>query len=200
MRTIKGVVLVLSFLIAALPGALWAQSPAGTGGKPTSYAVLKAGGYIPESSDMNKENASNGFAGRIGFGYYAAPYLSVEAAFGYQEFKGNRENVETKYQIIPLEISVRLGLPGVVEPYLMGGLGGYSVWAKAGNLEKNSIQVGFFGGGGVNFNLGDSFFIGVEAQYLFLQASQPTVTPFSASETNVNLDGLMVTGNLGFRF
>lgn len=197
MCAVKKVIFALVFLLA-LPGLLWAQSP--TGAKP-SYVVLKAGSYIPEASDMNKENASNGFAGRIGFGYYAVPYFSVEAAFGYQEFKGTRENFETRYQIAPLEISGRLGLPlGFVEPYLLGGVGGYSVWAKAGNLETNSIRAGAFAGGGIKFNLGDSFFIGVETQYLFLQAPSPSVNPLVASESNVNLDGWMVTGNFGFRF
>ena len=73
--------------------------------------------------------------------------------------------------------------------------------AKAGNREETSTRAGFFGGGGVNFNLGHTIFIGVEARYLVMSAPAPTPTPYSTSGTgNMNLDGVMVTGNLGFRF
>jgi opacity protein-like surface antigen len=201
MHTVKWVVWVLSFLIATLPGALWAQSPTGTGGN-SSYAVLKGGSFFPDSSDMDKQNASNGFAGRVGFGYYLNRYFSLEADLGYQEFKGSKDNIERKYQLFPLEVSGKLGLPlSFVEPYLTVGVGGYYVKAKAGNLEETSTRAGFFGGGGVNFNLGHTIFIGVEARYLVLSTTAPTPTPYSTSGTgNVNLDGVMVTGNLGFRF
>ena len=201
MPTLKWVVLALSFLVATLPGALWAQSSTGTGGKP-NYAVLKGGSYFPESSDMDKQKASNGFAGRIAFGYSVNPYFAVEGAFGYQEFEGSKDNIERKYQMFPLEISGKLGLPiSFVEPYLTFGLGGYYIKAKAGDQQEDSYRPGFFGGGGLNFNLGDSFFLGVEARYLFLKASAPAPTPYSTSGTaDVNLDGLMVTGNIGFRF
>jgi hypothetical protein len=78
---------------------------------------------------------------------------------------------------------------------------GYYVKAKAGNLEETSTRAGFFGGGGINLNLGGTLFIGVEARYLVLTAPTPAPTPHSPSATaNINLDGVLATGNLGFRF
>ena len=201
MHAVKGVVFVLSFLIATLPGALWAQRPTGSGAK-SSYGVLKLGSFLPESSDLDKEDASNGFAGQVGFGYYLSRYFALEAAVGYQEFKGSQENIDRKYQLFPLEVSGKLGLPiSFIEPYLTVGVGGYYVKAKAGNREETSTRAGFFGGGGVNLNLGESFFIGVEARYLVLSAPAPAANPYSTSATtDTNLDGIIVTGNLGFRF
>ncbi len=202
MPIVKGVIFVLSFWIATLPGVLCAQGPAGSGSK-TSYAVLKAGSFFPESSDLDKQDANNGFVGQAGFGYYLSPYFSLEAAVGYLETKGKLADTDRKYSLFPLEVSGKLGLPlaGFLEPYLAVGVGGYYVKAKAGNLEETSWRAGFFGGGGVNLNFGETFFIGVEARYLVLSAPTPTATPYTNSGTmNTNLDGVIVTGNLGFRF
>ena len=50
-------------------------------------------------------------------------------------------------------------------------------------------------------DLGKTFYIGGEAQYLVLTAPAPVATPYSSSAaTNINLDGVVVTANLGFRF
>ena len=69
----KWAIFVLSFLIAALPGALYAQGP----GK-ANYAVLKLGSFLPESGDLDKQDAKDGFAGQIGFGYYLARFFALE--------------------------------------------------------------------------------------------------------------------------
>jgi outer membrane protein W len=199
----KRLFFVLCFLIATLPGVLCAQSSTGTGGK-SSYAVLKLGSFIPESSDLDKQDAKNGFAGQVGFGYYLARFFALEIDLGYLETKGtlNLRNLGIKYDLYPLEVTGRFGLPlGIVEPYLAVGLGAYYVKTKAGNLEETSSRAGFFGGGGINLNLGETFFIGAEARYLVLSAPTYYVTPYQTySTTNINLDGVIVTGNLGFRF
>jgi len=81
------------------------------------------------------------------------------------------------------------------------GLGAYYVKSTAGNLEETSTRPGAFAGGGVNLHLGKTVFLGVEARYLVLSASAPVATPYSGSATvDVNLYGVIVTGNLGFRF
>jgi outer membrane protein W len=203
MLIIKWVIFVLCFLAATLPGVLYAQGPTGTGGK-ASYAVLKLGSFLPESSDLDQQDAKNGFAGQVGFGYYLARFFSLEIDLGYLETRGSLRNAGIKYGLYPLEVTGRFGLPlGLVEPYLAVGLGGYYVKAKAGNLEETSTRAGFFGGGGINLNLGDTFFIGAEARYLVLSAPSYYyyATPYSNSATTrIDLDGVILTGNLGFRF
>ncbi|HRR42672.1 MAG TPA: hypothetical protein P5244_15680, partial [Syntrophales bacterium] len=54
---------------------------------------------------------------------------------------------------------------------------------------------GFLGVGG-NFNITNQFFIGVEAKYLWAQASWE----LDGDKEDVDLDGWTFTGNLGFRF
>ena len=195
---IKVLVFTMAILAVMVPAILWAQE---TPGK-TNYAVLKIGAFIPESGDLHKQNAGNGFSGQLAFGYYLNPYFSLDAAFGYFETKGNSGNVDTKFGVIPLEIAGRFGLPlGIFEPYLAVGVGGYRVKSEVGQLEKETYQAGFFGGGGVNFNLSKTFFIGAEAKYLVLNAPTLVATPNSTSvTTNIDLNGFIVTGNVGFRF
>jgi outer membrane protein W len=202
MRIAKWTIFMLCFLAATLPGALCAQSPTGTGGK-SSYAVLKLGSFFPDSSDLDKQDAKNGFAGQAGFGYYLARFFALEIDLGYMETRGTVGNLGVKYGLYPLEITGRFGLPlGFVEPYLAVGLGGYYVNTKAGRFEETSTRAGFFGGGGINFNLGKTFFIGAEARYLVLDAPTYYYVPPSGTyaTTDIDLDGVIVTGNLGFRF
>jgi len=201
MLIVKAVIFMLFLWVATLPGTLYAQSPMGTGGK-NGYAVLKLGSFFPESSDLEKQDAKNGFAGQVGFGYYLARFFALEIDLGYLETKGSLGDLGVKYDLYPLEVTGRFGLPlGFVEPYLAVGLGGYYVKTRAGNLENTSSRAGFFGGAGINLNLGENFFIGAEARYLVLSAPTYYVTPYSTyATTNIDLDGIIVTGNLGFRF
>ena len=203
MLILKWVICALFFCIAMLPGALYAQSPKGSDGK-NSYAVLKMGSFIPDSGDLDQLNAKNGFTGQIGFGYYLYPNFALEAAVGYSEFRADTQiaNTDRKFKVYPLEVAGKLGIPiGFLEPYFELGLGAYYVKSTAGNLEETSTRPGAFVGGGINFNLSKSVFLGAEARYSVLSASAPVATPHSGSATvDVNLYGVIVTGNLGFRF
>ena len=197
------VLYVVLAILGMMPAALWAQ------GKETpvtalnpSYAVLKLGGFLPESSDLGNQSAQAGFAGQLGFGYYVNPYFAVEAGFGYFETKGTVSNVNRTFSAWPLEVSGRLVLPvAFVEPYLMAGVGSYWTRAEIGSVGKDSVEFGYFGGGGLNFNLGKSYFIGAEAKYLVLKIPTVQVNPLgTTTESSININGVTVTGNFGFRF
>jgi outer membrane protein W len=142
--------------------------------------------------------------GQIGFGYHLTPNFALEAAVGYFETRASTSipNTSRKFSVYPLEVAGKFVFPlGFVEPYFMLGLGGYYVRATAGNQEDTSTSPGAFAGGGVNFNLSKTVFLGVETRYLLLHAHAPVATPSSGSSTaTLYLDGIIVTGNLGFRF
>jgi opacity protein-like surface antigen len=202
---VKVLYVVLPILVM-MPEALWAQAKKTplTLQKPY-YGVLKLGEYLPQSGDLSNQNAGNGFAGQVAFGYYPIPYFAVEAGVGYFESKGSVSNVDRKFSAWPLEVSGRLALPiSFLEPYLLAGVGAYFTRAEVGNLGRDSIQFGYFGGGGLNFNLGKSYFIGAEARYLVLKIPifTPVPTPYGTTtyESSINFDGVMVTGNIGFRW
>ena len=200
---VVGVLNVLLVIRVMIPATLWAQEKEVplTAQKPY-YGVLKFGGYLPESSDLSNQNAGNGFSGQVAFGYYPVPYFAVEAGFGYFETKGTVSNVDRKFSSWPLEVSGRLALPiAFLEPYLLGGIGVYFSRAEVGSVGKDSEQFGYFGGGGLNLNLGKSFFIGAEARYLVLEIPILYVNPLGTTvQSNIHLDGVIATGNLGYRF
>ncbi len=56
----------------------------------------------------------------------------------------------------------------------------------------NSTAFGVNVGGGINFNIGRNFFVGGECKYVWLDPS--------LYGTNVNLGGVQITGDFGFRF
>jgi opacity protein-like surface antigen len=192
-------------IVVMMPAALWAQGTETplTFQKPY-YGVLKLGEYIPQSGYLTDQNAQNGFSGQVAFGYYPIPYFAVEAGFGYFETRGSVNNVDRKYSAWPLEMSGRLALPvAFLEPYLLAGLGAYFTRSEIGNLGKESIEFGYFGGGGLNFNLGKSYFIGAEARYLVLKIPVVYVNPLATGttyQTTVNIDGVTVMGQFGFRW
>jgi hypothetical protein len=199
---VKVLYAVLAILVM-MPATLWAQGKETplTFQKP-QYAVLKLGEYIPQSGDLSNQNTGNGFAGQVAFGYYPIPYVAVEAGFGYFETKGSVSNVDRKFSAWPLEVSGRLALPiAFLEPYLLAGVGAYFTRAEVGNLGRDAIQFGYFGGGGLNFNLGKSYFIGAEAKYLVVKIPIYYVSPYgTTSASSIDLDGVTVTGNIGYRW
>ena len=199
---VKVLYVVLAILVM-MPAALWAQATETplTFQKPY-YAMLKLGEYIPQSGDLSNQNTKNGFAGQFAFGYYPIPYIALEGGVGYFQTSGNVSNVSRTFSAWPWEISTRFALPiAFLEPYLLIGAGAYFTRAEIGNVGKDSIQFGYFGGGGLNFNLGRSYFIGAEAKYLVLKIPYLYVNPLgTTSESTLNIDGIIVTGNLGFRW
>jgi opacity protein-like surface antigen len=197
MNMAKALALILVFLTLMAPRALWA------GDGNDAYVVLKGGGYFPLSSDLKDQDAKTGFLGELGFGYYLLPFLSLEVAGGYFGTKGDMENTNTerKFSLYPLEVTGKLGLPILfLEPYVEAGVGGYYVKSTAGSQEETSWRGGYFGGAGINFNLGP-IILGLEGRYLFLKAPAPAPTSSNPSATtDIKLDGIIGTLNVGFRF
>src|SRR5512143_4244671 len=174
MKMVKGLVLILALLTFMIPGALWAED------EKKAYVVLKGGGFFPTSSDLRDQDAQVGVIGQLGFGYYLLPIFSLEASAGYFGTKGDLENTNTerKFSIYPLELTGKLGLPILfLEPYVLAGVGGYYVKSTAASQEETSMRGGYFGGLGINFNLG-RIILGLEGRYLFLKADAPAPTSY----------------------
>lgn len=72
--------------------------------------------------------------------------------------------------------------------------------ATAANQTGTNRRGGYFGGAGINFNFG-RIFLGVEGRFQVLKAPAPAPASSNPSATtDVNMDGVVVTGNIGFRF
>ena len=194
MNRAKVLVLLLVSLTIMVPGTLWAGD---------SYVVLKGGGYFPTSSDLRDQDAKTGAIGEVGFGYYLLPILSLEVAGGYFGTKGDMQNtnIERKFSIYPLELTGKLGLPILfLEPYVEAGVGAYYVKANAQSQEETSWRGGYFAGAGINFSVGP-IILGLEGRYLVLKADAPAPTASNPSATtDIKLNGIIGTFNIGFRF
>jgi opacity protein-like surface antigen len=178
--------------------------------KPANYMALKGGIYSPNSSyhlrDFNNgDSLSNldsktGFAGEVVVGHYFSPMLAVELGAGYFESKGSPATPpgETRLKVIPLVATGKVLLPlGIFEPYGLFGIGAYiSDLDVDGNTDSfhgsSDVTYGLHAGAGLNINLQNNMFVGVEGKYLWAENS------FGGQ--HLELDGFITTAQIGYRF
>jgi len=171
------------FLVTALIAV-----PSTAKGLPSNYMTLKLGGFFPQSSDLDDIDADTGFHGEIALGHYVAPGFAFEGGLGYFETEGTVGASNEKFQVVPVTLSLRGQVPyGRFEPYGFVGIGVYFV----SNTEDDT-PLGFHAGLGGNYTFPNNLFLGVEGRYLFLETSTPG--------GDMRLDGITLTGNVGYRF
>ena len=199
MKTAFALFVVLAVALTGLaPSVSLAESP-------SNYVALKGGIYSP-SKDFNINNinadSKTGFDGEIAFGHYFLPVFAMELGAGYFESKGSPAALpgEAKLKVVPVILTAKGLLPmGPIEPYGEFGIGAYitkldvSGDLDSGNFSGSSKGVfGLHAGGGVNFNITQDVFLGVEGRYIWAKPS------FGGQD--IKLDGFTVTADLGFRF
>lgn len=198
--------LLLLALAVALIGT---AAPASAGENPADYIILKAGVYSPSMShDLDSFNAGNrthldsktGFSGEIAGGHYFLPMLALELGAGYFESKGSpaAQPGELKLKVVPLIATGKVLLPlGPLEPYGLFGIGAYitdlNVHDNTSTFKGSTeVTYGLHAGAGLNINLQDKMFIGVEGKYIWANPS------FGGQ--HVRLDGFVTTADIGFRY
>nr|MDA8087208.1 outer membrane beta-barrel protein [Nitrospiraceae bacterium] len=165
----------------------------------------KFGAYTPESGDLN--GFSSDFAGEAAFGHYFNDNFAAEFGVGYLQTSATfydprydifyNEDIDATF----LEATAKAVLP---IPYyypgaysrsymdLYAGVGAGIYFANdsidAFDFSQHETVGGFHILGGLDFNIERNFFLGLEAKYLWAK-------PFDTS-----LDGLIFTGNFGYRF
>lgn len=196
-KTTFALFLVLAVaLIGIAPSVSLAENP-------SNYVVLKGGIYSPsEDFNLNNINADSktGFDGEIAIGHYFLPVFATELGAGYFESKGSpaAQPGEAKLKVVPVTLTAKGLLPmGPIEPYGEFGIGAYitelDVSGDLGNFSGSSkTAFGLHAGAGVNFNITQNVFLGVEGRYLWAKPS------FGGQD--IKLDGFTVTADLGFRF
>lgn len=198
---------VLSLVLAVV--LIGIAPPASLAEEPANYVALKAGIYSPSASyDLDNFNGGStthldsktGFAGEIAVGHYFLPILAIELGAGYFESRGSpaAQPGETKLRVVPVIATGKVFLPiGPIEPYGEFGIGAYITKLDVnGNLGSftgsTKVTYGLHAGAGVNFNITQTVFLGVEGRYLWAKPS------FGGQD--IKLNGFTVTGDLGFRF
>jgi opacity protein-like surface antigen len=193
--------LVLHLVLAAVLVA--AGTSVSLAETPPNYLVLKGGLYSPSQDfDVNAAHfeLDDGFVGEIAFGHYFLPVFATELGVGYFESKASPAVPpgDLKFKVVPVTLTGKVLLPfGPIEPYGEFGVGAYitkaDVSGTVGNFSGSTKGAfGLHAGAGVNFNITQIVFLGVEGRYLWAKPS------FGGDD--IKLDGFTVTGNLGYRF
>jgi hypothetical protein len=156
----------------------------------TSYFVFKGGGWSLQDKDV--KDASTGTYWEIAYGGKFNRYIGAEFGLGYMSTEGKLFFTSAKVHTIPLNLSLRLGIPvAMVEPYVLLGGGLYISTIEVGPASTTTANFGYQSGLGVDLNLG-AFVVGLEGRYFVMKGE--------ALGTTVDLDGTTVALKAGFRF
>lgn len=169
-----------------------------------NYIALKFGAYLPQSDDM--ELFDNAFYGELGFGHYFDKNFAVEMGVGYTKpglsVSASGASASLDLTVIPITLGLRGSIPtGTFEPFATAGLGAYYVKADAsanvpgyfsGSGSANDTVLGYYLGLGANFNLSPSAYLGIEGKYFWAKPSYEGI--------DLNIDGINMTANIGYRF
>ena len=180
-------------LAGALAAAALASFPAPATAADT-YLVAKLGYFGPTAEVV----ATGGNVGQLDPRFYWELGVGMNASFLGLELSGGRfsstnATLQLTTSSIPVLLSVRLRIPiPVFTPYIeLGGGAFFNDVEIPGLFSESHTTWGYLAGGGIDFRF-SSLLIGVEARYLSAEAGIPYVT--------LRVDGVTVTGNLGFYF
>ena len=201
-RTALIVLMMAVIFMLSVPSTSFAEHQKWEG-----YLSFKGGWYWP-TGDLQDLDFDGSFSGEVLIGMYINPNLAVEFGGGYFQTDdvnlvsgANRE--KHSVWVIPVIANIKGVLPlKAVELYGGGGVGLYfanydieGFDPTTGNYTTKSDDT-VFGGhvlAGLNIDLSKRVFIEVEGRYIFTASAR-------LFNEKVNLDGLTVTGGLGFRF
>ena len=187
--------------------------------KPPNYISLKGGIYTP-TGDLDDSEFDSGFNGEIAFGRYMSPNGVVEVGIGYfnsdAEFSGTYPYIGTfsekdEVKVVPLTASAKGILPaGPVEFYIGGGIGLYYVEISADadtsglgsfSFSDTDYIFGVHVMAGVQFDIANRAFFGIEAKNVWTDEAEAEDTVRGIPmKIETDLNGYMVTANLGIRF
>ena len=190
-----------------------------------SYLALKGGIYSP-SATFNFKNidietafdadTETGIDAEIAIGHYFLPTLALELGVGY--FKGTGSVViatpapshehDVDFTVIPVIVSAKALIPvEVVDPYGELGIGAYfTEFDVSDNLNtfSGTTTFGIHLGAGLNVNITERAFIGVEGRYVWANPSiggqRIKLNDTEYALNGFKLNGFTTTLVLGFSF
>ena len=210
-RMVLGALFLCFTLIFMSPFSVYGQdSP--------NYVTVKGGIYVP-TGDLDE--LDQGFSGEVAYGHYFNPNLALEGSIGYFKTDGSESEfiggpagtvtVATDVSVIPIFVAIKGLLPiQIGELYVGGGVGiGFadvkidvtSTALGIASLSSTDTVFGFELLAGANFNINDSWFLGVEGKYIITDEASISGAlfgfPFAESG---DATGIILSGVVGFRF
>lgn len=172
-----------------------------------NYISVSLGAYYPQSDDLTSDGADfdAGFNGGLAFGHYFMPNLAGELGVSWFRTEDDYHyhgyyydySDDAEISVVPVTATLKwIIIPGRIEPYVEAGVGVYFVDADVsfydGHYSEDDTTFGWHIGFGMNFNIAPAMFLGFEFRYLW-------ASPELAG-TDVDIDGITTTFNVGFRF
>lgn len=188
-----------------------------------NYLMLKGGIYSP-SKTFNLDNVDiettfdsnteTGVAGEIAIGHYVLPTLALEFGVGYFNGKGTLQPrtsaviQHADFDVIPVLLTAKAFIPaGAIFPYGEIGVGAYftkfDVTDNANTFEGD-MTLGMHAGAGINVNLSQKAFLGLEGRYVWANPSfgdqQIRLNDTEYALNGFELNGFTTMLALGFSF
>lgn len=179
----------------------------------SNYYVLKLGEYSP-TGDVDDVGIGSGFNGEWGFGSYFSEKFSYEVGVGYfktdETFTFGTVSEKDEITALPFLFTLKGHIPFKTGEFYGGvGVGWYfatidvDINTPIGSLSFSDADnlFGLHFLAGINFNITEKWFLGIEAKkfttndFNFFDTDQGWFLEFDS-----DLDGLTISGQIGYRF
>ncbi len=173
-----------------------------TGQERRDYIIAKGGIYSP-TGGLDDLNFDTGFNGEVAWGHYFSPNIALEVGAGYLR--------SDDVKVVPLIATGKVIYPkGDWELFSQVGVGAYFARFKGtltypalGTITINDDDTvfGLTLGFGVNYDITEEFFLGIEGKYLLTSDAELGGSAAGGSvKLEPDLNGYIVTAVFGFRF
>jgi len=197
----------LAFAVAAALVAA-ALPTRGSADERSAYVELKGGAYLPTATSVG------GAFDQISFTQFPPSgdvelalgtsfgILGVQLSGGYLWTSKDATGGTLQVTGAPITGVLQLRIPiAFVVPYVEAGVGVFINTAKISTVQTaaSSTKTTFMAplGGGIDFLLGP-ILLGAEVRYLYISPTTYTWNGFPVSQ--LKMDGVVITGNIGYRF
>ena len=200
----------LLLLFATVTSFFLVNPPSAGAADLSNYVAAKMGIFSPQGDSLN--DFDTGFNGELVFGF-RKNHFALELEAGYFETNGPGTIVASEFPlvvipgdvniwVIPIALNYKFVYPiGIFEPFIEVGAGVYvtNVDLSGGGLSFSDryTSPGVHVGLGANLNITQKLFLGIEGRYLWVEEHQFVLGQIPV---NINIEGLIATVNVGYRF
>ena len=175
-----------------------------------TYVAFKMGVYNP-TGDLDDQGFDDGINVDIAIGRYLSESLVLEGSLGYREVE-TKHSYDTpgfssntirpgKVVVVPVVMSIKYIFDHEsVHPYMQGGVGIYYLndtdrGYAYGNNNDTRVTIGVHLGFGMDFDITENAFIGLEFKHAFTSKAK-----LFDGDIRENNSGTTITLNTGYRF
>jgi hypothetical protein len=191
---------VIFFIIIFAAGNSFAEDRTGS-----DYMLLKAGPFIP-TTDLDRKGFVNSVSAELVVGTYYSKYFALEGGVGYFQTQASKNGSgfeeEDDLWVIPVTATFKAVLPfkgGEVNAGVGPGVYFANLHIEGTGIlgdfsdDGHAVALGGHVTAGANIDITRRIFLGAEGKYIF-------TTGAHLLGSSIKLNGVMVSGIVGYRF